>query len=53
MLAPSPPSGSDVVTQEEHHLWQEVESMKADHLKPDTYMKNDKDLMIEELPAKK
>jgi hypothetical protein len=23
--------------------------MKADHLKPDTYMKNDKDLMIEEL----
>ena len=52
MLAPSPRSGSDVVTQEEHYLWQEVESMNADHLKPDKYMKNDKDLTFEELKVR-
>ena len=44
---------SDVVyTQEEQHLWQEVESMKADHLKPDKYLKKDKDLMFKELKVR-
>jgi hypothetical protein len=41
-----------VVTQEEQHLWQEVDSMKADHLKPDKYMKNKKDFMFEELKVR-
>ena len=41
-----------MVTQEEHYLWQEVESMNADHLKPDKYMKNDKDLTFEELKVR-
>ena len=44
---------SDVVyTQEEQHLWQEVESMKADHLKPDKYLKKEKDLMFKELKVR-
>jgi hypothetical protein len=39
-------------SQEEKYLWEDVESMNADHLKPAKYMKNDKDLIIEELKVR-
>ncbi|KOO32406.1 hypothetical protein Ctob_011892, partial [Chrysochromulina tobinii] len=38
---------------EEKYLWEDVESMNADHLKPAKYMKNDKDLIIEELKVER